>query len=130
MAKLPSESQPQTQQDDPRQPLSPRRVARERKTITVMIRLFCRGRHGSQGSLCEECQQLQAYAMCRLDRCPFGAEKPTCTNCPVHCYKPQRREQIREVMRYAGPRMLLRHPLLAIGHLLDSRKARAESRDL
>ena len=130
MAKLPSESQPQTQQDDTREQPRPRRVARERKTITAMIRIFCRGRHGSRGSLCEECQQLQAYAMCRLDRCLFGAEKPICANCPIHCYKPQRREQIREVMRYAGPRMLLRHPLLAIGHLLDSRKGRAESRDL
>ncbi len=130
MAKLQLASQPEATQDNPRQPLSPRRVARERKTITAMIRLFCRGRHGARGSLCEECQQLQAYAMCRLDRCPFGAEKPTCANCPVHCYKPQRREQIREVMRYAGPRMLLRHPFLAMGHLLDSRKGRAESRDL
>jgi hypothetical protein len=29
------------------------------------------------------------------------------------------RETIRIVMRYAGPRMLVYHPILAIQHLLD-----------
>jgi len=29
------------------------------------------------------------------------------------------RERIRAVMRYAGPRMLWRHPLLALLHLAD-----------
>jgi hypothetical protein len=29
------------------------------------------------------------------------------------------REAVREVMRYAGPRMALRHPILAFLHLLD-----------
>ena len=104
-----------------------RRVARECQTVAAMIRIFCRGRHGSQGELCDTCQQLHAYAMCRLDRCPYGAAKPTCAHCPIHCYRPQMRERIREVMRYAGPRLLLRHPLLAIRHMLDSRKTAAES---
>jgi hypothetical protein len=99
-----------------------RRLARERETVAAMIRIYCRGRHAARRELCEECEQLHAYAMCRLDRCPFGAEKPTCANCPVHCYKPDRREQIREVMRYAGPRMLWRHPILALFHLLDGGK--------
>lgn len=99
-----------------------RRLKREFRTMVAMLRIFCRGRHGSQGGLCADCQQLQEYARGRLDRCPFGAEKPTCVNCPIHCYKPTIREQVREVMRYAGPRMLLRHPWLAIWHLLDSRR--------
>ena len=63
------------------------------------------------------------YALCRVDRCPFGAEKPTCANCPIHCYRPERREKIQQIMRYAGPRMLLRHPILAIRHLLDNRRS-------
>jgi hypothetical protein len=29
---------------------------------------------------------------------------------------------MREVMRYAGPRMLWRHPLLAVAHLIDGRR--------
>ena len=98
------------------------RLTRERKTLAAMLRIYCRGRHGGRVGLCEECAQLHAYAMCRLDRCPFGAEKPACADCPIHCYKADRREEIRAVMRYAGPRMLWRHPLLAIRHLLDGRR--------
>lgn len=112
----------------PHRPPESRRLARERKTVTAMIRIYCRGRHASRGELCEACAQLQAYALCRLDRCPFGVEKPTCAHCPVHCYKEERRAQIREVMRYAGPRMLWRHPLLAVLHLLDGRKLPAQVR--
>jgi hypothetical protein len=29
------------------------------------------------------------------------------------------REKIREVMRYAGPRMIYRHPIMAVFHLID-----------
>lgn len=49
-------------------------------------------------------------------------EKPICARCPIHCYKPVMRERIREMMRYAGPRMLRRHPILAIRHLLEGWK--------
>ena len=85
------------------------RLARERKTVAAMLRIFCRAHHGGGKDLCAACADLQAYVMCRLDRCPFGAEKPTCAACPIHCYKTDRREQIRAVMRYAGPRMLWHH---------------------
>lgn len=96
-----------------------RRIARERDTVGAMIRLYCRRHHGQTEGLCPECAALRAYAMLRLDRCPFGEDKPTCADCPVHCYKPDMRARIREVMRFAGPRMLLAHPLLAIAHLFD-----------
>lgn len=52
----------------------------------------------------------------------YGNNKPTCAKCPVHCYNARRREQIRQVMRYAGPRMLIYHPRLAILHLIDGLK--------
>ena len=32
------------------------------------------------------------------------------------------REFAREVMRYAGPRMMTRHPYLALMHLVDGRR--------
>lgn len=95
-----------------------RRVLRERHTIQVMIRMYCRDRHGGEEP-CAACAALDAYAMARLDRCPFLADKPTCAKCPVHCYAPQRREQVRAVMRHAGPRMAWRHPWLAVCHLVD-----------
>ncbi len=99
-----------------------KRLARERKTVEAMIRIYCRGQHGTRGSLCAECEDLLAYAHERLARCRFGADKPTCANCPVHCYKLAMRERIRAVMRYAGPRMAYRHPILTLYHFLDGRK--------
>jgi len=62
---------------------------------------------------------LLAYAQLRLQRCRFGADKPTCAKCPVHCYQPARREEVITVMRYAGPRMLWTHPLLTLHHFFD-----------
>ncbi len=100
-------------------PLSHPRLHRELQTMTAMIRCYCRGQHHSPGDLCADCTGLLNYATARLERCHFGAEKPTCANCPIHCYQRERREQIRQVMRYAGPRMLWRHPLLSLGHWLD-----------
>ena len=95
------------------------RLAREWKTMSAMVRIFCRDHHHPAESLCVECQQFLEYAGARLERCRFGEEKPTCANCPVHCYQRERREQARVVMRYAGPRMLWEHPILSLRHWLD-----------
>jgi len=105
-----------------------RRLAREERTVRAMIRLYCRAHHSPAGDLCPECAALAEYARARLSRCPFAEHKPTCAKCPVHCYRHKEREAIRRVMRYAGLRMLLYHPLLALGHLLDGlRRAPARS---
>lgn len=98
-------------------------LQREYKTIEAMISLSCRECHGTKkGELCPMCEELLTYTKNRLDKCPYKEQKPTCAKCPIHCYKPLMREQIREVMRYAGPRMLRRHPILAIRHLPDGWK--------
>ncbi len=89
-----------------------------------MIRLYCAAHHGARAAVCPDCARLEAYAHGRLDRCPFGADKPVCSLCPVHCYRPAERERIRQVMRWAGPRMLLRHPLPALAHLLHRLRGR------
>jgi len=98
------------------------RLARELKTVEVMIDLYCRGTHGTRRGRCPSCQALADYARQRLARCPFQHEKPTCAHCTIHCYRPAMREQIRAVMRYAGPRMLVHHPVLALFHLMDGRR--------
>ncbi len=99
------------------------RMAREARTVEAMVRLYCRGRHHSPGGLCLECRELLDYARSRLARCPYQEGKTTCARCPVHCYRPAMRERVRAVMRYAGPRMLLRHPVLAFWHMLDGLRA-------
>jgi len=103
----------------PRRSTGPR-IAREKRTIRAVLRIYCRG-HGHVGRpLCPECMELMNYALCRLERCPFGEDKTTCAKCPVHCYKPAMRARVKEVMRYAGPRMLLHSPMLALLHQLDA----------
>ena len=94
------------------------RLNRELKTISVMIHLYCHDQHGSN-KLCAQCKELLGYSCIRLERCQFQEGKTACTKCPVHCYKPIMRERVREVMRYAGPRMIYRHPVLAVLHLID-----------
>lgn len=105
-----------------------RRLEREERTIAVMTGMYCRDHHGGTGALCPECDELLDYARRRLAACRFGAGKPTCAACTVHCYAPSRRERIREVMRYSGPRMMTRHPVLAVAHLVDTRRARRATR--
>ena len=92
------------------------RIAEEKSVVEQMIRLYCRKKEGND-ALCESCRELLAYAHSRLDRCRFGAQKPTCRKCPIHCYRPDMKERIRLVMRWSGPRMLFYHPIAAIKHL-------------
>ena len=132
--------------DDPsRPPASPRFAAadlrhrrrrdRELATIQVMIRMYCADHHADPAP-CADCAALAAYAARRIERCVFGAAKPTCANCKVHCYTAEMRERVKAVMRYAGPRMLMRHPVLAIAHMIDGRRpapdppARTQARTL
>lgn len=104
------------------------RIEREKATIHTMIGMFCRGRHGHRGGLCPDCATLQAYADQRILKCPWLPQKPTCARCPVHCYKKDRRDEIRRVMRWAGPRMLLAHPLMTAFHYLDEWTWRPDER--
>ncbi len=87
-----------------------------------MVSIYCRGHHLTTGELCDDCREQLDYSFARLNRCPFGSDKPVCANCTVHCYKPAMRSKARTVMRYAGPRMIWRHPILALRHLLDTRR--------
>ena len=98
------------------------RITREKQTIGAMMHIYCRDRHGKKGTLCCDCSKLLDYARRRLDTCPFQEVKPACNNCVVHCYSAEMRKRVKTVMRYAGPRMLLRHPILSLHHLLDKRR--------
>jgi hypothetical protein len=99
------------------------RIRQEKRTIDAMLGIYCEDRHGTRGPLCADCERLQDYAHGRLDTCPFQEEKPVCNRCEVHCYSRTMRDRVREVMRYAGPRMPLRHPWLAFLHGLDKLRA-------
>lgn len=101
----------------------------ETAIMRKMIALYCRGNHrlkdGSKlkkGELCSECEELLDYALTRIDNCPVKDTKDFCSNCEIHCYQATKREQIRVVMRYSGPRMMLHAPITAIRHVIRSSK--------
>lgn len=98
-----------------------RKCEREKQTVARMIRIFCRSKHGGK-ELCPDCEQLMRYAILRSEKCPFQETKTFCSNCRVHCYRPEMREKIREVMRFSGPRMIFYHPVMAVRHVVESRR--------
>lgn len=102
-----------------------RRIRREKKTVSIMIEMYCRDRHEQRTApgLCDTCRELHDYAIERIVKCPFCLSKPTCANCPIHCYKKDMRARVRRIMAYAGPRMMRRHPILAVMHVLDGLRA-------
>lgn len=96
------------------------RIEREKSVVTGMIEIYCRRHHAPQdGNLCEDCRRLTEYVYQRLEHCPKGNTKTSCRKCEIHCYSPENREKIREVMRYVGPRMIFIHPWSAIRHLIS-----------
>lgn len=100
----------------------PGRLSREFLTMQRMVEIWCRDKHGGdieRHGLCTDCSDFLDYAHRRLEKCPYGEDKPTCAKCPIHCYKRAQRELARDIMRYAGPRMTLRHPWLSLMHLVD-----------
>lgn len=95
---------------------------REKQTVSLMIALYCRKNHGTKHGLCAECLALDTYARQRSEKCPFMETKTFCSNCKVHCYKPEMREKIRAVMRFSGPRMIFYHPIMAVRHVIETKK--------
>jgi len=94
----------------------------EKKTIAAMIRIYCKDLHKTEEGLCSKCSDLLDYASKRIDHCPFKVNKPACNTCTVHCYAKDKRARVKQVMRYSGPRMPLRHPYLSVMHLMSTWK--------
>ena len=86
--------------------MSGKRISREKLTIKKMIDLY-QAKCPQASAEPEHYEALFVYAQKRLDKCVFGEEKPACKQCPV---------------RWAGPRMLWRHPILTVRHLIDDKR--------
>lgn len=94
------------------------KIDNEKQTVDRMVRLYCRKKHHSTVDLCRECQAVRNYALDRLTLCPFKEDKTACKDCKVHCYKNDMRTEIRKVMRFSGPRMMVCYPLDFIKHII------------
>jgi len=99
--------------------LTSRRMQREYRTMARMVEIYCAEHHDPDPAPCPDCEGFLDYAYQRLEKCPYGAAKPVCAKCPIHCHKKMQREHAGAIMRYAGPRMALKHPWLTLTHLLD-----------
>lgn len=99
-----------------------RKREQEKELVSQMIALYCKKNHGKSHGLCDECKELDEYARERSDKCPFMETKTFCSNCRIHCYKADMREKICKVMRFSGPRMIFVRPLVAIAHVIETKK--------
>ena len=111
-------------------------MSRDLRTLARFIEVYCHGKHqqtdaidthiklpGGQPllsqpvTLCEECRKLLIHAVVKRTNCPMNP-KPACKHCPNHCYAPRYRQQIRDVMKYAGRKLLMRGRVDYLLHLL------------
>lgn len=92
---------------------------REKRTVRAMIRIYCHAHHKTGKELCAICSDLLIYAERKIDRCTFKEKKPVCSECKIHCYSKDNQTKIKEVMKYAGPRMIYKQPYFSLMHFFD-----------
>jgi hypothetical protein len=99
------------------------------RLIGKFVEVYCAGKHGAaerlaytlpdnlgNHQLCSECATFMEYAVTKRVACPLEAEKPSCKHCRIHCYAALQREKVREIMGYAGRRLMLRGRLDYLWH--------------
>jgi len=107
-------------------------TSHQKKDIRLLgkfVEVYCTGKHGDSErspvvlpaglkgrKLCPECAYFLEYAVIKRLKCPLEAGKPTCKNCRIHCYDRARREKVREIMSYAGRRLMMRGRLDYVWH--------------
>jgi hypothetical protein len=112
-----------------------RRLRSDLKILAKFIDVYCRHRHADAEktpvalkvcdveqlagpiSICGECHKLLTHAFVKRMNCPMEP-KPACKHCPSHCYHPTYRQQIREVMKFSGRKLVLSGRLGYLYHLL------------
>ena len=97
-------------------------VEKDIKVLEKFIQVYCDIKHKilektkiNDLNLCEECHETLVYSAKRRELCPLDP-KPTCKNCEVHCYAPEQRQKIKDIMRHSGMHMIKRGRLDWIVH--------------
>jgi hypothetical protein len=99
------------------------------RLIGKFVEVYCAGKHQTaehasitlsadlgERSLCKECEAFLEYAVAKRLKCPLEAEKPSCKHCRIHCYDKSHREKVREIMSYAGRKLMMRGRLDYLWH--------------
>jgi hypothetical protein len=102
-------------------------VSEVEKDILILmdfIQIYCDTKHKdrtkkieNEVSLCKECHEVLSYSSWRREICPLDP-KPTCKKCKIHCYIPEQREKIKEIMRHSGKVLIKRGRLDLLLHYL------------
>ena len=101
------------------------RLGKDRKTLEAIGRIYCSAHHDGTpkdaAGLCASCRQAIDRTLERTASCPYGHEG-NCQDCDIHCQRGEAQLRIKEIMRYAAPRMTLRHPLMTMEYLRKKRR--------
>lgn len=121
-------------------------VRADTRTLGDFVSIYCKGHHGDRERsaltsdaaslgvygrklpvVCATCAEHLRYAEKRRAYCPKDP-KPFCAHCDTHCYAPRERAWQQQMMRYSGPRSVLRgHAMGGIKHALEARKYRKQA---
>ena len=94
------------------------KIEKEKNIVAFMIEYYCKKNH-NQKAIGKSCNDLVKYAHDRLNVCPFRENKSSCLKCKVHCYSNEKREEIKKVMSFVGPRMIYLMPIQYIKHIFN-----------
>ena len=98
----------------------------EKEIFAEMVLLYCHHHgharddvHKSAPEPCSNCREIIDYGIHRINVCKFGDAKKFCSQCTVHCFRPDMRSAVQQIMRFSGPRMIFHHPGMVIKHLMS-----------
>ena len=55
----------------------------------------------------------------QIERCPHSFYKTFCHQCPTTCYKSEDLEHIEPIMKYAGRKIMMKHPLIGTRFVIN-----------
>lgn len=95
-------------------------IDKDRRTLEAIGRIYCSAHHAHESKddagLCPACRETVDTTLARTVACPYGHEG-NCQDCDIHCQRGDAQRRVREMMRYAAPRMAFRHPLMTAEYL-------------
>ncbi len=103
------------------------KIDKEKRTLKFMINLYCEKKHKLGIEDCSNCKELYDYAANRLDGCRYGENKTSCKSCIVHCFSNEKREEIKKIMRFSGPRIIFYRPYYYISYILKPKEFKSEN---
>ncbi len=92
------------------------------KTLHRMHMIYCKHNNHKvrldNNGLCQSCQNLLNYSLLKTSKCKHKEKGRLCSSCKNHCFSHEKRSQIRQLMRFSGPRLFLSNPILSIRYLI------------